>query len=44
MDLSGERYPAADELDSATNYAEIVLAADESARQQPFMALAETAS
>ena len=39
MDLSGERYPAADELDRATNYAEIVLAADESAREQPYRLL-----
>lgn len=39
MDLSGDRYPAADELDSAANYAEIVLAADESAREQPYRLL-----
>jgi len=34
VELSGERYPVADELDTAANYAEIVRAADESARER----------
>lgn len=39
LELSGELYPAADELESATDYAEIVRAADEGARQQPYRLL-----
>jgi dihydroneopterin aldolase len=34
VELSGDRYPIADELDRAANYAEIVRAADESARER----------
>jgi 7,8-dihydroneopterin aldolase/epimerase/oxygenase len=39
VELSGELYPATDELDRAANYAEIVLAADESARERPYRLL-----
>jgi dihydroneopterin aldolase len=39
MELSGELFPSADELDRATDYAEIVLAADEGARERPYRLL-----
>lgn len=35
VELSGEHYPATDELDMAANYAEIVRVADEAARERP---------
>jgi dihydroneopterin aldolase len=39
LELNGELYPSADELDRATDYAEIVRAADESAREKPYRLL-----
>jgi dihydroneopterin aldolase len=39
VELSGDLYPSTDELDRAANYAEIVLAADESARERPYRLL-----
>jgi dihydroneopterin aldolase len=39
LELSGELYPSTDELERATNYAEIVRAADEAAREQPYRLL-----
>lgn len=39
VELSGDIYPTTDELDRAANYAEIVLAADESARERPYRLL-----
>lgn len=39
LELSGELYPSADELEKATDYAEIVRAVDEAARQQPYRLL-----
>jgi 7,8-dihydroneopterin aldolase/epimerase/oxygenase len=39
LELSGARYPGADELDRAADYAEIVRVADETAKEQPFKLL-----
>lgn len=39
LELAGEHYPPADELGAAANYADIVRAADESARHQPYRLL-----
>ena len=39
LELGGELYPAADELDCVTDYAEIVRAADEAARERPYRLL-----
>jgi dihydroneopterin aldolase len=39
LELSAALYPAADELERANDYAEIVRAADEGARQQPYRLL-----
>jgi dihydroneopterin aldolase len=39
LELSGGLYPSADELDRATDYAEIVRAADEGARERPYRLL-----
>lgn len=35
LELSGDAYPTTDEIDRAADYAEIVRAADESARERP---------
>jgi dihydroneopterin aldolase len=39
LELSGELYPSMDELERATDYSEIVRAADECAREQPYRLL-----
>jgi dihydroneopterin aldolase len=39
LELRGELFPSVDELDRATDYAEIVRAADESARERPYRLL-----
>lgn len=39
LELPGELYPRTDELEGAADYAEIVRAADESARERPYRLL-----
>lgn len=39
LELNGARYPGADELEKAADYAEIVRAADETAKEQAFKLL-----
>lgn len=39
LELAGELYPRADELQGAADYAEIVRAVDESARERPYRLL-----